>query len=57
MNRRRGDLVAAQDADLILWNGLNLERWFEQFLSNLGDVPSATLTDGITPISDPAGRL
>ena len=25
------DLVAAQDADLILWNGLNLERWFEQF--------------------------
>ncbi|GGL57911.1 metal ABC transporter substrate-binding protein [Wenxinia marina] len=44
------DLVGAQDADLILWNGLNLERWFEQFLSNLGDVPSATLTDGIDPI-------
>lgn len=45
-----GDLVAAQDADLILWNGLNLERWFEQFLANLGDVPSVTLTQGITPI-------
>jgi len=45
-----GDIVAAQDADLILWNGLNLEIWFEQFLSNLGDVPSATLTDGIAPL-------
>jgi manganese/iron transport system substrate-binding protein len=45
-----GDILAAQDADLILWNGLNLELWFEQFLSNLGDVPSATLTEGIDPI-------
>ena len=45
-----GDIVRAQDADLILWNGMNLERWFEQFLANLGDVPSVTLTDGIEPI-------
>ena len=45
-----GDLIAAQDADLILWNGLNLEQWFEQFLSNLGDVPSAVVTDGIDPM-------
>jgi manganese/iron transport system substrate-binding protein len=44
------DLVSAQDADLILWNGLNLERWFEQFLSNLGDVPSVTLSDGVDPM-------
>jgi manganese/iron transport system substrate-binding protein len=44
------DIVAASDADLVLWNGLNLERWFEQFLTNLGDVPSATLSDGIEPI-------
>jgi manganese/iron transport system substrate-binding protein len=44
------DIVAASDADLVLWNGLNLERWFEQFLANLGDVPSATLSDGIEPI-------
>ncbi len=44
------DLVAAQDADLILWNGMNLERWFEQFLGNLGDVPSATLSDGVVPM-------
>lgn len=44
------DLVAAQDADLILWNGMNLERWFEQFIGNLGDVPSATLSDGVDPM-------
>ncbi|MGL4234580.1 metal ABC transporter substrate-binding protein [Tabrizicola sp.] len=50
------DIVAASDADLILWNGLNLERWFEQFLTNLGDVPSATLTDGIEPISISGGE-
>ena len=50
------DILRAQDADLILWNGLNLELWFEQFLSNLSEVPSAVLTDGITPISISAGE-
>jgi manganese/iron transport system substrate-binding protein len=49
------DIVAASDADLVLWNGLNLERWFEQFLTNLGDVPSATISDGIRPIAISAG--
>ncbi|MGR3803168.1 metal ABC transporter substrate-binding protein [Marinibacterium profundimaris] len=44
------DLVGAQDADLILWNGMNLELWFEQFLANLSDVPSVTLSDGVAPI-------
>ncbi|MDR0809279.1 MAG: metal ABC transporter substrate-binding protein [Gemmobacter sp.] len=44
------DIVRAQDADLILRNGLNLERWFERFLANLGDIPSATLSDGIIPL-------
>lgn len=49
------DIVRASDADLVLWNGLNLELWFEQFLNNLGDVPSATLSDGIEPISIGSG--
>ncbi|WP_298679616.1 metal ABC transporter substrate-binding protein [uncultured Lentibacter sp.] len=49
------DIVRASGADLILWNGLNLELWFEQFLANLGDVPSATLSEGITPISIGSG--
>ncbi|WP_435257027.1 metal ABC transporter substrate-binding protein [Thioclava sp. FR2] len=45
------DIIKAQDADLILWNGLNLELWFEQFFANLSGVPSATLSEGIDPIS------
>ncbi|WP_298839500.1 metal ABC transporter substrate-binding protein [uncultured Roseobacter sp.] len=49
------DIVRASDADLILWNGMNLELWFEQFLSNMEDVPSVTLTDGIDPISIASG--
>ena len=49
------DIVKAYDADLILWNGMNLELWFEQFLKNLKEVPSVTLTDGIIPISIASG--
>jgi manganese/iron transport system substrate-binding protein len=49
------DIVAASDADLVLWNGMNLELWFEQFLTNLGDVPSATLSEGVEPIPISSG--
>jgi manganese/iron transport system substrate-binding protein len=45
-----GDLVRAQGADLILWNGLNLELWFERFFQNLRDVPGAVVSDGIDPM-------
>ena len=51
-----GDIIRAQDADLILWNGLNLELWFEQFFTNLTDVPSATLTEGIAPMGISEGE-
>ncbi len=44
------DLVKAQDADLVLWNGLGLERWFEKFLQQVNQVPSVVLTEGIEPI-------
>jgi manganese/iron transport system substrate-binding protein len=44
------DILRAVDADLILWNGLNLELWFEQFFANLQDVPGVTVSEGITPI-------
>ncbi len=44
------DIVKAQRADLVLWNGLNLERWFERFFGNLRRVPSAVLSEGIDPI-------
>ncbi len=44
------DIVKAQRADLVLWNGFNLERWFERFFGNLRNVPSAVLTEGIDPM-------
>jgi manganese/iron transport system substrate-binding protein len=44
------DIVKAQQADLVLWNGMNLELWFEKFFENVKDVPSAVLTEGITPM-------
>ena len=44
------DILRASEADLILWNGMNLELWFEQFLANLGDVPSVTVSEGSDPI-------
>lgn len=44
------DLVRASGADLILANGLNLELWFQQFLDKLGDVPTAILSEGVTPM-------
>lgn len=45
------DLVKAQDADLVLWNGLGLERWFEKFLQQVRDVPSAVVSAGVQPMS------
>jgi manganese/iron transport system substrate-binding protein len=44
------DIVKAQKADLVLWNGLNLEVWFEKFFQNIKSVPSVVLTEGISPI-------
>ncbi|WP_454747037.1 metal ABC transporter substrate-binding protein [Ciceribacter selenitireducens] len=49
------DILKARDADLVLWNGLNLERWFEKFLANLGSVPAAVISDGVQPISISGG--
>ncbi|MFC0337775.1 manganese/iron transport system substrate-binding protein [Kushneria avicenniae] len=46
-----GDIMRAQGADLIIWNGLNLERWFERFFQHLNDVPSVVASDGVDPIS------
>ena len=44
------DIVKAQDADLVLWNGFNLERWFEKFFHNVKDVPSVVVSDGVEPM-------
>jgi manganese/iron transport system substrate-binding protein len=45
-----GDILRAQDADLILWNGLNLELWFEKFFRNLSEVPGVVVSEGVEPM-------
>jgi manganese/iron transport system substrate-binding protein len=45
------DIVKAQSADLVIWNGMNLERWFEKFFNNVEDVPSFVVSEGIEPMS------
>jgi manganese/iron transport system substrate-binding protein len=44
------DLVKVQNADLVLWNGMGLERWFEKFFREAKGVPSAVLTEGVEPM-------
>jgi len=44
------DIIRARDADLILWNGLGLELWFEKFFARLDDVPSVVISEGVEPL-------
>ncbi|WP_323085419.1 metal ABC transporter substrate-binding protein [Providencia alcalifaciens] len=44
------DIMKAYDANLILWNGMNLEVWFQRFFENLKDVPAVVVTEGIEPM-------
>lgn len=46
-----GDLRRGLGSDVVLWNGLGLEIWFERYLENLGDIPAYTLSDGVEPIA------
>lgn len=45
------DIVRAQDARLILWNGMNLERWFERFMKDVKGAKSIVVSEGVEPIS------
>ena len=49
------DIVKAQQADLVLWNGMNLEVWFEKFFQNLKDVPGVIISEGIEPMGITTG--
>ena len=44
------DLLKAQDANLIIANGLGLERWMDKFTSNVGNIPRVELTKGMKPL-------
>ncbi len=45
------DIIRAQGANVIFWNGLNLERWFERFLQDVNGVPNIIVSEGIEPLS------
>lgn len=45
-----GDILKAQEANLVLWNGLNLELWFEKFFQRLKNVPGAVVSQGVEPL-------
>lgn len=49
------DVLAVQDADLILVNGLNLELWFDRFFRNMRDVPAVVVSEGVEPIAISGG--
>ncbi|WP_159711348.1 metal ABC transporter substrate-binding protein, partial [Geminicoccus flavidas] len=44
------DIVRARDADLVVWNGLNLELWFERFFERLMYVPAVVASEGVEPM-------
>jgi manganese transport system substrate-binding protein len=44
------DMLRAQKVNLILDNGLNLERWAAKFYSNVPKVPHITLSQGVEPL-------
>lgn len=45
------DIVRLQKADIVLDNGLNLEKWAEKLYENAKDVPHKTVSEGVTPIA------
>ncbi|MFD6092982.1 metal ABC transporter substrate-binding protein [Oerskovia sp. NPDC060338] len=48
------DLRRAASADLVLDNGLGLEKWFEPFVARL-DAPHVTVSDGVDVLSIASG--
>lgn len=44
------DLLRVRDADVVLWNGLGLERWFEKFIVRLEGATDVVVSEGVEPI-------
>ncbi|WP_417615133.1 metal ABC transporter substrate-binding protein [Oceanisphaera sp.] len=45
-----GDIIRAHDAQLIFYNGLNLELWFKKFYQNMKEMPEVVVSNGIDPM-------
>lgn len=46
-----GDVARMQNADIVLDNGMGLEKWADKLYQNVPDVPHVTLTKDIKPLS------
>lgn len=44
------DLLRVRDADIVFWNGLGLERWFEKFMRRLKNAKEVVISTGVTEI-------
>ena len=44
------DLLRVRDADIVLWNGLGLERWFEKFISRVKGATGVVVSEGVKPL-------
>jgi len=44
------DLLRVRGADLVLWNGLGLERWFEKFISRVKSATDVVVSTGVVEI-------
>ena len=44
------DLLRVRDADVVLWNGLGLERWFEKFVKRIKNAKEVVVSAGVVPM-------
>lgn len=44
------DLLRVRDADIVFWNGLGLERWFEKFMRRLKSAEEVVISTGVEEI-------
>jgi zinc transport system substrate-binding protein len=56
---KTSDLIAANDADILIYNGANLDNWFEDEILTSIDKSNKTIvktTEGITPLENEGGK-
>jgi len=44
------DLLRVRDADVVLWNGLGLERWFRKFITRIKGATEVVVSEGVEPL-------
>ncbi len=44
------DLLRVRDADVVLWNGLGLERWFSKFITRIEGAMEVVVSEGVEPL-------